>query len=227
MNTWTGLPRAAFDLETTGRDPRTARIVTASVVVVDNKGRTRQHSEWLAAPGIPIPAEATAIHGISDETARREGREAAEVTREVSAVLSDLFRRGVPVFAFNAPYDFTVLGAECCRHGVPFPLPYPVLDPFVLDKYVNKYRRGKRTLTALCEAYGVSLEQAHASAADALATLQLADAMARQFPVLQTDARRLHDAQILWAAEQAANFQEFLRRYRPDAVVDGHWPILR
>lgn len=226
MDFWTLLPRAAFDVETTGRDPRTARLVTASIVVVGADGGVLEHHEWLADPGVPIPPEVSAIHGVSDARARAEGRPAAQVTAEVASTLAGLFRRGVPVFAFNAPYDFTVLGAECRRHGAVFPLPRPVLDPFVLDKAVNRYRRGRRTLGALCDAYGIALDHAHTSAADALATIQLADAMGRQYPQLQTEARQLHDRQVLWAAEQAADFQDYLRRHRPDAVVEGSWPVL-
>ncbi|MFD7888761.1 exonuclease domain-containing protein, partial [Streptomyces albidoflavus] len=54
-----------FDLETTGTDPREARIVTAAVIEVAD-GERRGHRTWLADPGIPIPAGATAVHGITD-----------------------------------------------------------------------------------------------------------------------------------------------------------------
>lgn len=225
MNSWQNLPRAAFDLETTGRDPQTARIVTASIILVNGRGETLQHHEWLACPEIPIPAEAAAIHGITNERARAEGGNPAAVTAEVAEVLGGMFAAGIPVLAFNACYDFTVLARECERFGLPVPNPEPVIDPYILDKQVDRFRRGKRTLTAMAEHYGVGFENAHTSAADVAATLAVAAVMAEKYPELQCDAVTLHRAQVGWAAGQAASFQEYLRRRDPEAVIDGSWPF--
>lgn len=222
---WTALPRACFDLETTGRDPQAARIVTASVVLVAPDGAVINEWEWLADPGVEIPEAAAAVHGISTEKARAEGQAASDVVAELSAVLAELWAQGTPVLAFNAAYDLTVLAREGERHGVPWTEPFPVLDPFILNKQVHKFRRGKRTLGALCEEYGVVLDAAHTSAADALATERLAAAMAEKFTELQATASELHHSQIGWAAEQAASLQEYFRRRDPDAVVDGTWPV--
>ncbi|RKQ37186.1 3'-5' exonuclease [Kocuria tytonis] len=222
---WHHGPRACFDLETTGRDPQEARIVTASVVLVSAAGDVEREWEWLADPGIEIPEEAAAVHGVSTERARAQGRPVAEVTAELSELLTGFWRAGVPVLAFNAAYDLTVLTRETERHGLAAPAPFPVLDPFVLNKQVHRYRRGKRTLGALCEEYGVVLDAAHTSAADALATEHLARAMAHRFEELRQPAARLHELQIGWAAEQAASLQEYFRRKDPAAVVDGTWPV--
>jgi DNA polymerase-3 subunit epsilon len=222
---WTEGPRAAFDLETTGRDPRTARIVTASIARTDASGEVTETWEWLADPGVEIPEEAAAVHGVTTERARAEGRPVRDVVAEIAAVLGELFAAGTPVLVFNASYDFTVLAREGRRHGVAVPVPYPVLDPFVLNKQVHRYRRGKRTLGALCEEYGVELTAAHTSAADAVATERLAVLMARRFPQLARPAADLHAEQVGWAAEQAESLQEYFRRTRPDAVVDGAWPV--
>ncbi|WP_115787918.1 3'-5' exonuclease [Arthrobacter silvisoli] len=226
MSSWNTLPRAAFDLETTGRNSRAARIVTASITVVDGQGNVIKEREWLADPGVEIPQEASDVHGITTAKARAEGRPAAEVTREVAATLQELFDDGVPVIAFNASYDFTVLAAESARHGVPQLSRFPVLDPYIMNKQVDRYRKGKRTLGALCEEYGVDLENAHTSAADALATLRVLDAMAGKFPKLHMPASKLHQLQVDWAAAQAADFQSYLRRSKPAAVIEGDWPVL-
>ena len=226
MSTWNSLPRAAFDLETTGRNSRSARIVTASVTVVDTSGEVIKEHEWLADPGVEIPTEASDVHGITTEQARRDGRPAAEVTRELAAVLQELFDADVPVIAFNASYDFTVLAAESARYGVPQLSRFPVLDPYIMNKQVDRYRKGKRTLTALCEEYGVNLDNAHTSAADALATLRMLDAMAGKFPRLRMPAGNLHQLQIEWASAQAADFQSYLRKSKPAAVIEGDWPVL-
>lgn len=226
MSSWNTLPRAAFDLETTGRNSRSARIVTASVTVVDAHGDVIEAHEWLADPGVEIPVDASDVHGVTTEKARAEGRPAAEVTRELAAVLQELFDTQVPVIAFNASYDFTVLAAESARYGVPQLSRFPVLDPYIMNKQVDRYRKGKRTLTALCEEYGVDLDDAHTSGADALATLRVLDAMAGKFPKLQMPAAKLHQLQIDWAASQAADFQQYLRRSKPAAIVEGEWPVL-
>ncbi|CEA08701.1 DNA polymerase III PolC-type [Arthrobacter saudimassiliensis] len=226
MNTsWHTLPRAAFDLETTGRDPQTAQIVTASVVLVNARNEVLQQHEWLAAPDVEIPAEATAIHGVSTEQARAEGQAPGAVAAELAAVLSGLFEAGIPVLAFNACYDFTVLDRECARHGLQAPEPMPVIDPYVMDKQADRYRRGKRTLSALCAHYGVELEHAHTSAADVMATLGVAAVLAERFEELRLPAPELHRAQVAWCAGQAESFQEYLRRRDPEAVVDGSWPL--
>lgn len=224
--TWSSNSRAAFDLETTGRNSRAARIVTASIVVLAADGSVEEEHEWLADPGVEIPDEAAQVHGVTTERARAEGRPAAEVVGEVAAVLQRLFDAGVPVVAFNAAYDFTVMAAECARHGLPQLTRFPVLDPYVINKQVERYRKGKRTLGALCEQYGVVLDDAHTSAADALAAAQLLDAMALKFPEINKPAPALHRSQVGWSLEQAADFQAYLRRTKPAAVVEGEWPVL-
>lgn len=224
--TWKTKSRAAFDLETTGRNARAARIVTASIVVLASDGSVESHHEWLADPGVEIPEEAAQVHGVTTERARAEGRPAVEVVTEVAGLLQSLFDSGIPVVAFNAVYDFTVMAAECARHGLPQISRFPVLDPYVINKQVERYRKGKRTLGALCDQYGVVLDEAHTSAADALAAVQLLDAMAVKFPELDKPAAALHSSQIDWSIEQAADFQAYLRRTKPTAIVEGDWPVL-
>lgn len=227
MTSWSMYPRAAFDLETTGKDPREARIVTASIVLVDETGAVAETQEWLADPGVEIPEEAAAIHGISTAHARENGRPADEVAAEVGAVLATLFHNNIPVIAFNASYDFTVLAHEARRHGLAQIAPAPVIDPFICNKHVDRFRKGSRTLVALCDEYGITLDDAHTSAADAEATLRLADALAAKYSALRLAASELHDAQVGWAREQAADFQQYLRRVKdPAAVIEGDWPVL-
>ncbi|NVM95287.1 3'-5' exonuclease [Arthrobacter wenxiniae] len=227
MTSWNMHPRAAFDLETTGKDPREARIVTASIVMVDESGAVADTHEWLADPGVDIPEEAAAIHGISTAHARANGRPADEVTAEIGAVLATLFQNQIPVIAFNASYDFTVLANEARRHGLAAITPAPVIDPFICNKHVDRFRKGSRTLVALCEEYGIPLDDAHTSAADAEATLRLADALAAKYSALRLELAELHAAQVGWAREQAADFQQYLRRVKdPAAVIEGDWPVL-
>lgn len=227
-DSWHTGRRVGFDVETTSRDPRTARIVSAALVEFDagpDGEQTVRTREWLINPGVEIPAETTAIHGISTERAVAEGQPAAEAVAQLAGTLTTEFEQGTPVVVMNAPYDLTVLREEAVRHGVGFPEPNPVIDPLVIDKQVDKYRRGKRTLGDLCAFYEVILDGAHSAAPDAKAAVQVADCLAEQYPQLQIRAEELHELQIGWKAEQAADFQAYLRRTRPDAVISGVWPL--
>ncbi|MFH8281241.1 3'-5' exonuclease [Streptomyces antibioticus] len=222
-----------FDLETTGTDPREARIVTGAVIEVRD-GQVLGHREWLADPGVEIPADAVAVHGISNERATAEGRPADQVADALADVLTGYWRAGVPVVAYNAAFDLTLLTAELRRHGLPSLRdrlggadPAPVIDPYTIDRRADRYRRGKRTLEAVCAEYGVPLDAAHNASADALAAARLARAIAGRHPkIAALGPAELHHRQIEWYAEWAADFQSFLRRKgEPDAVVDGVWPV--
>ncbi|MFJ9828813.1 3'-5' exonuclease [Streptomyces sp. NPDC101160] len=230
---WHGEPLVGFDLETTGTDPLEARIVTASIVGVHG-GRVVRQRDWLADPGIRIPEQASAIHGISSERAAAEGRPVREVADEIAETLTGYWAQGVPVVAYNASFDLTLLSAELRRHGLPSLEERlggagigPVVDPYTIDRAVDRYRRGKRTLEAVCAEYGVELTSAHQAAADALAAVRVAVAIAeRHASVAALDPAELHERQIGWYRAWAEDFQSFLRRKGdPEAVVDPIWPL--
>lgn len=217
-----------FDLETTGIDVENDRVVTAHVGVLNADGREIAARDWLADPGIPIPEGATAVHGVTTEHARRLGRPAGEVVAEVTAALRSLLSQGVPVVAYNAAYDFSLLAHEAHRHGItPLENPSPIIDPLVIDKAYDRYRPGKRTLQVVAALYAVQLEDAHEAAADAVAAGRVAQALARQF-VLPDTLDELHTRQIGWARSQAASLTEYfirIGRLDPEDRLDGTWPV--
>ncbi|SIT76073.1 DNA polymerase-3 subunit epsilon [Microbacterium sp. RU33B] len=226
---WTSVV-GVFDLETTGIDVTTDRVVTAHVGLLDSAGTVIRARDWLADPGVPIPEGATAVHGITTARARAEGRPAREVVAEVVESLRALFDAGIPVVAYNAPYDFSLLKNEALRHGIPPILaPAPVIDPLVVDKRYDRYRRGKRTLAVVAEHYAVPLDGAHEASADAIAAGRVAQALADRFaPWLPPTAAELHTRQIGWARAQAESLTEYfirMGRLDPDDAVDGSWPI--
>ena len=107
---------AVFDLETTGVDVTSARIVTAFVGVLGVDGTVISSRSWLADPGVEIPAGAAAIHGVTTERARAEGRSANLVVREIVDELAARAADGLPLVVYNAPYDLTLLKHEARRH---------------------------------------------------------------------------------------------------------------
>ncbi len=220
---------AVFDLETTGIDVEKARIVSACIAVLAEDGAVIERWDWLADPGIEIPAGASAIHGITTARARAEGRPAGEVVAEITQTLRVLFSLGIPLVVYNAPYDLTLLDRESRRHRVvPLQRFSPVIDPLVIDKALDRYRKGKRTLEVTAVLYGVVLDDAHDAGADAIAAGRVAQALARTFPDdLDITLADLHGRQELWFADQAAHFQEYIRTVKGDAdfVADATWPL--
>ncbi|WP_246159784.1 exonuclease domain-containing protein [Microbacterium rhizomatis] len=219
-----------FDLETTGIDVTTDRIVTAHVGLLDASGAVILSRDWIADPGIDIPESAAAIHGVTTADARAVGSPAGDVVEQIVDVLRSLLDAGIPVVAYNAAYDFSLLAHEAHRHGVsPLRDPAPVIDPLIIDKTYDRYRRGKRTLAAVAEHYAVGLDDAHHASADAVAAGRLAQALAERFaPLLPPRLEELHTRQIAWARAQAASLTEYfirIGRLDPDERLDGGWPV--
>lgn len=224
---------AAFDIETTGIDVEHDRVVTAAVSVV-GAGVPTVSLSWLVDPGVEIPEGASAVHGISTEQARRDGRDPAEAIEEIAAALAAQQLAGVPIVAFNARFDLTILDREARRHGVR-PLVdriggidrLLVVDPFVIDKAADRYRRGRRTLTAVCEHHDVPLVDAHDANADALAAARVAWRMAtRMLDIGGADLAVLHRWQVAWAAEQAASLEEYFAAQGRPERVEPAWPCV-
>ncbi|MEW9515207.1 exonuclease domain-containing protein [Streptomyces tubercidicus] len=224
----------SFDLETTGTDIEQDRIVTAALLRLEGDGRPVAKRSWLIDPGVPIPDEAAAIHGISTAYVREHGRPPATAVAEITEALADALRAEIPLVVMNARYDLSLLDRECRRHGLPTlterlgHAPAPVIDPLVLDKHVDRYRKGKRALQALCGHYGVRLDGAHEAGADATAAAGVARRIGEKYPAVAIPSpRALHDLQEQAAAEQAASFQAYLRRSGdPRAIVEPAWPLI-
>lgn len=226
MTGWADGPMLAYDCESTWVDVETARIVTACAAVVGD-GDTRADT-WLANPGVDIPAEATAIHGVTTAHAREHGQHAAEVTAGIAASLAEAWAAGFPVVGFNICYDLTVLDRELRRHhGRPLTVGGPVIDPLVIDRRFDRYRRGPRKLDAMCAHYGVPLDGAHDARHDAVAAARLAWKQARTYPELA--AMGLHElttAQAGWYRTWAIEFRQYLLdRGRTDDLPDEAWPV--
>lgn len=144
---WATMPMLGFDLETTGIDVFTDRIVTAALVQVRDGVPVKQ-TDWLVDPGVEIPDEAAAVHGITTERARAEGGDPGQMLFELTGQLALSMGRVIPTVIANAPYDLTMLEAENRRYDIdslasrvnPKPIG-PVIDPMVLDKHADKYRK--------------------------------------------------------------------------------------
>lgn len=210
----------SFDLETTGRDPHTARIVTSAMVTIN--GKQKDELELLADPGVEIPKEAAAVHGITTEYAREHGQPHDEVLAETIRRIREGWDNGATLIVYNAAYDLTVLRTLDPN----FTVDGPVFDPFVVDRAKDQYRKGKRTLENVCEHYGVPLTNAHEATADAVAAARVAWKLARQFPELvEMTSDELMLAQSTWHYETQSRLQQYFDDKGMDRSVNTSWPL--
>lgn len=214
----------SFDLETTSANPLEARIVTSALVRID--GREVTATEHLADPGVEIPEQAAAIHGISTEKARAEGRPHDEVVKETVDTIKQAWEDGFTLIVFNAPYDLTVLRALTGD----FTVTGPVFDPLLIDRAMDRYRKGgKRNLGALSEHYGVQLENAHEATSDAMAAARIAWKQVNSvWPELaQKDLDELMEFQAVQHFEIQTDFRKYMEsRGRDTSTINTAWPMI-
>ncbi|MFF4602397.1 exonuclease domain-containing protein [Streptomyces sp. NPDC001339] len=233
MPCWYDGPLAAFDTETTGIDVERDRIVSAALVVQETPRSTPRVTRWLVNPGVRIPEAATAVHGLTADHLALHGRWPAPVLEEVGRALAAQSAAGRPLVVMNAPFDLTLLERELKRHRASSLAAYLgahplcVLDPRVLDKHLDRYRKGRRTLTDLCAQYEVELADAHEAAADALAALHVVRALGHRFADRLRGLRpaQLHTRQAVWHAAQARGLEAWFARTGNAEPVDPHWPV--
>lgn len=172
---WHDLPIALIDVETTGRDASVDRIVEIGIVV-GQSGAVTQRKNWLVHPGRPIPEEARAIHGISDDHVKDSpGFEA--IAAEVAAALT-----GCIPAAYNASFDRAFLMNEFTRTGQTLEAvagACPALrrdvdwvDPLVWARELQREEKSK-ALGEVAARLGVALENAHRASDDAEAALRV------------------------------------------------------
>jgi len=218
---------AVFDTETTGLSTRDDRIVTAFLGVVGPDGELTESFSWLADPGVVIPPRATEVHGITTKMAQEQGRPAAEVVAEVLRELTRLLGAGIPLVVYNASYDLSLTNSEAKRYGLqPLDNPRPIIDPLVIDRALDTYRKGKRTLDVVSMHYGIINDNAHNAEGDAVTAGRVARAIAQKFPEETADVMSLHDRQVDWAYQWAESFKRYLESQgRSARGLGGRWPL--
>lgn len=227
---WPDGPLASLDLETTGRDPASDRVLELALLLERPGHPVEPLVDTLVDPGpdVDISPEASAVHGITRERLIAEAAPpATQVLTEVHDTLTRLATDGIGLVIFNATFDWPLLGADLARLDPPLALPpCRLIDPLVLDRHVDRYRRGKRTLEAACTHYQVVLDDAHRAGADALASLGVARAVGRvSAPVAALDLDALHELQVGAYATWRDSFNDYLRRQAAERPpVTGDWP---
>jgi DNA polymerase-3 subunit epsilon len=176
-------PLVCFDLETTGPDVARDRIVQIALVRVDPDG-ARSVLESLVDPGMPIPPDATRVHGISDADVAGKPT-LAELADRILAQLEGADLAGFNSVRFDAP----LLAAELQRVGRPLEL----AGRRHIDAMRIFHLRERRDLSAAYRFYcGRTLEGAHAALTDATATLEIIEGQLARYADLPRDVDALH-----------------------------------
>lgn len=231
-------PLLGFDIESTGIDQFEDRVVTFSMVYSPHPGAAvSEILEWKIDPGIEIAEGATNVHGISTAHAREFFMDASKAMPFIARRMEVIVGLEIPFVIYNAPFDTTMIYNEFERHNVP--LRYTreemfarVIDPLVIDKACDKYRKGSRKLTDTAKLYGYDLTNAHNSTADVEATLHITRQLGKFFKPEMT-IEMLQEFQKDAKIEQSTSFQKYLRNKKdeegnlidPLAVINGEWPI--
>lgn len=260
---WHEATMLGFDTETTGINVHDDRIVTAAVVY-RTPGERPSPITWLINPGRPVPDEAAQVHGWTTEriettlagapavrvhkgTTARMSVDAA--LNEIAMKLAQAMHLDVPIVAFNAAYDISILEAELARNAVDTLTSRPtgivgVVDPMVIEKQLDPYRKIKggcrggkhkcggcgaedKRLTGLCAHYGIVHGGAHDASADAVAAVRLAVKLAGLWPeVARWKLPTLHKNQVAWRAEQMAGLRSYFdkNQIEHDGCC-GSWPL--
>ena len=231
MGSWSVGEVLGFDFETTGID-RFNDVPVSYALVRVVAGDPVSTLSGLVDPGREIPAEAIEVHGISTARARAEGIPLREAIELVSDAVISAGDRGVPLVGMKLDFDLTILDAQSrglCGSGlVERGWGGPVLDAVVLDRHLDRFRKGRRTLGALCAHYGVDIGHAHDACADAVASARVLCALAARFKDLdEADPHVLHQAQIGWHREWAESYDVW-RSGNGVAPMDRRdfvWPV--
>lgn len=177
-------PLIFIDLETTGLDVVNDRIVEMAALKLMPNG-DRELKTRRINPTIPIPAEATAVHGITNDDVKDE-----PTFKEIAKSLAK-FMEGCDLAGFNSNrFDFPLLAEEFLRADVDF--------DFRKRKFIDVqtifHKMEKRTLEAAYKFYcSKDLDDAHTAEADTLATFEVLMAQLDRYPELENDINFLSE----------------------------------
>ena len=177
-------PICFFDLETTGVNVATDRIVEIAILKVFPNGNKESHT-WRVNPGMPIPEAASAIHGITDAMVANEPT-FKELAPKVYALIKDSDLGG-----FNSNrFDIPLLAEELLRAEVDFDMK----KALAVDVQTIFHKMEKRTLEAAYKFYcDKDLNDAHSAAADTNATYEVLKSQLDKYPELENDIAFLSD----------------------------------
>ncbi len=200
-------PLVFFDLETTGTDIASDRVVQIAALKLHPDGSEDLHM-LLINPGIPIPPEATAVHRITDSDVA--GKPAFS---DIASSLCGFFS-GCDIAGFNSNrFDLPLLVEEFGRCGIRFP------DPGcrVIDAQVIYHKKEERTLSAAYRFYcNKILENAHDAESDVRATLEIFKSQIERYRDLGDTVDEVHG---FCNPQEVVDFARYLTRNEKGEII--------
>ena len=191
-------PICFFDLETTGIQVSKDRIVEISILKIFPNGN-KESKTWLVNPEMKIPAETTAIHGISDEKVANE-----PTFKELAPIVYQMIK-DTDLAGFNSDrFDIPLLAEEMLRAEIDFDMKNTV----TVDVQTIFHKKEQRTLSAGYKFYcGKELEGAHSAAIDTNATYEILLAQLERYPDLDNTIKELSEFST---RKKSADFAGFI-----------------
>jgi len=184
MNLKLSKPLVFFDLETTGINIATDRIVEISILKVNPDGSEITYTQRVN-PIVDIPKEASDIHGITNEMLLNE-----PTFKEIAPKVSDLIK-GCDLAGFNSNrFDIPLLAEEMLRSEVDFDMK----NRLAIDVQTIFHKKEQRTLSAGYKFYcDKDLENAHSAEADTIATYEILKAQLDKYDDLENNTKTLSE----------------------------------
>jgi len=184
MNLKISKPICFFDLETTGVNVSLDRIVEISILKIF-PNRNKESKTWLVNPGVPIPLEASNIHGITNDIVKNEPL-FKMIASDIKSMINNCDLAG-----FNSnKFDIPLLAEELLRSEIDFSLD----NVATIDVQNIFHKMEQRTLSAAYQFYcGKSLDNAHSSKADTLATYEVLESQIEKYNDLENNVSFLSD----------------------------------
>ncbi|NNN21378.1 MAG: hypothetical protein HKL80_05165 [Acidimicrobiales bacterium] len=224
---WSEGPWFGFDLETTGADPRVDLPVQIAVVKMDSFGNVEK-DVFLVKPGIAVSDGARSVHKITDAQIEAEGIELSDAANRLHSLLSVPIANGLPIVAMNAYFDVTISERIFDIAGVAKLNWKNIIDPLILDRKYEKFRKGSRKLKDLCLYYKVSTGELHQALDDSIATLLLTKQIILKYPeISEFTIENLFEMQQQWHHEWAIDFDKWKQSkgYEGLTKYDFKWPV--
>ena len=193
-------PIVFLDLETTGINVVTDRIVEIALLKIFPDGHEEEKFQRIN-PGMPIPAQASAIHGIYDEDVKD-----APLFKEVAKIYAK-FIEGCDLAGFNSTrFDIPLLSEEFLRVDIDL----DIKKHKFVDVQIIFHRMEKRTLAAAYKFYLLKdLENAHSAMADTKATYEVLKAQLDRYAGVEFEDNGKKSTPVVNDVEALASFSAF------------------
>lgn len=229
-----------FDTETTGVDVYAddVRVVTCAMILQKSASEPPSIIEYMMDPEVEIPEGASEVHGITTEYAREHGMNYREGLQNVADLFKYTIENDIPTVAHNASFDATLLRIEFINQGIDFDQSYwdriLIVDTIVLDRAIDKWRKGGKKLTAVAAHYGYDIgDNAHEATADVLACMHIGrviipkfvDFVEKKLGTRPAGFSDLHEIQKHYFKAQMDDLEEYFRRKDPEKTINKSWPF--